>query len=111
MSTVLMTQKEQLKIQNKLLRKKNEEARVRKSYRDRFQSINMDNFDKQNPQNDPYRFFDKSKQKIVINPGIAYISTSQADIFELRSKTKDQRKKARKLNRFIKPPNDKEKDE
>ena len=42
-------------------KKKNEEALLRKGYRDRFASINMDYFDKQNPQNDPYRFFDKTK--------------------------------------------------
>jgi len=33
---------------------------------------------------DPYEFIDKKTQKIEINPGITYKSTSQDEVFEPR---------------------------
>lgn len=48
-----------------------------------------DDFDKgvfSMKRNDPYNMFDRKKQKITINPGVPYVSTSENDIFELRIK-------------------------
>ena len=35
--------------------------------------------------NDPYTSINKKKQKIIINPGVPYISSSQDDVFQLRT--------------------------
>jgi hypothetical protein len=40
-------------------------------------------------QEDPYQFIDKKLQKIEINRGIAYRSTSHDDVFEIRNKLFD----------------------
>lgn len=37
-------------------------------------------------KNDPYAILDRKRQKIVLNPGVDYESTSQNDVFELRHK-------------------------
>ena len=37
-------------------------------------------------QDDPYNFIDKKLQKIEINKGIAYRSTSHEDVFEIRNR-------------------------
>ena len=49
-------------------------------------------------KNDPFSQFDRKKQKILINPGVPYVSTSQADVFELRGKNRLQG-----ANKFVKP--------
>lgn len=52
---------------------------------------------------DPYEFIDKKTQKIEINPGIGYKSTSQDEVFEPR--IWDMKSKAiTSLNQFIKKP-------
>jgi hypothetical protein len=60
-----------------------------------------------NKPRDPYEFIDKKVQKIEINHGVAYGSTSQDDIFEPRIHMK----KAAELikrNKFITKPIDPE---
>ena len=41
-------------------------------------------FLKMNQPRDPYEFIDKKAQKIEINAGVAYKSTSQDEVFEPR---------------------------
>ena len=51
-------------------------------------------------KNNPYAAVDNDRQKISINPGVAYRSTSHNDVFELRNKLK-YKKLLKSLNRFI----------
>ena len=52
-------------------------------------------------KNDPYKMFDTKTQKVGINQGVPYRSTSQGDVFELRTKNNAQ-KRMRAFNPFIK---------
>ena len=49
---------------------------------------------------DPYDFIDKKKQKIEINPGIAFKSTSQDEVFEPRI-FKNRARKLAAVNDYI----------
>ena len=48
-----------------------------------------------------YNAFDDKKQKVMINPGMPYVSTSQAEVFALRYK-KGIKQKFKNQNQFIK---------
>lgn len=54
-------------------------------------------------QEDPYQFIDKKLQKIEINRGIAYRSTSHDDVFEIRNKLFDAQAMSM-ANQFVEPP-------
>ena len=75
------------------------------------QMSNVDeNFLKMKRPKDPYEFIDKKTQKIEINPGVAYKSTSQDEVFEPR--IVDIKAKAiTSMNKYIrKPPGSEEED-
>ena len=52
---------------------------------------------------DPNKYIDKKLQKIVINPGVPYISTSNDAVFEIRNK-KAAAKVGNQTNQFIALP-------
>lgn len=53
----------------------------------------------------PMQFIDNNQQKIMINPNIPYVSTSQNEIFERRM-LKNQKEYLNKLNPYIAAPED-----
>ena len=56
---------------------------------------------------DPYKFIDKKTQKIEINPGIPYVSTSQDAVFEVRNALAS-KSIGRQTNQFIALPHENE---
>jgi len=52
---------------------------------------------------DPFEIVDRRTQKIEINPGIPYKSTSHDEVFELRAKLVQEKALAEK-NKYLKPP-------
>ena len=74
---------------------------------DKRKSMNMQKIDgafleSQRPK-DPYDFINRRTQKIEINPGIAYKSTSANEVFEPRIHTK-RAKQLTSVNHFIEKP-------
>ena len=51
----------------------------------------------------PLSFIDNNKQKVMINPGVPYVSTSQNEIFERRNFL-FQKEYLNKINPFIAAP-------
>ena len=82
MAATLMPIKKQIKIQTLISKKLIREAATRKAKKSMFDGIDLRYFDA--AKNDPFSQFDRKKQKILINPGVPYVSTSQPDVFELR---------------------------
>ena len=66
-----------------------------------YAQVDQDFLDKRNF--DPNKYIDKKHQKIVINPGVPYISTSQDAVFEIRNK-EAAKKIGKQTNPFIALP-------
>ena len=58
-----------------------------------------------NTPKDPYKFIDRKTQKIEINPGISYVSSSQDAVFEVRNALAS-KQVGRQTNPFIALPNE-----
>jgi hypothetical protein len=56
---------------------------------------------------DPYKYMDKKKQKIEINPGVPYISSSHDAVFEIRNK-ENAKNIGRQTNEYIQELEEKE---
>ena len=80
---------------SKNTKKKKEKLRV-------YDEIDRDYFKKTKPSN-PLEFIDTDKLKVMINPGVPYISTSQNEIFERRIK-ENEKELYNKINQFIAAP-------
>ena len=86
----------------------NKTEKRRKATRQIYEAIDMDYF-KQNKPKNPLEFIDKKTQKVMLNPGVPYISTSQNEVFERRNK--ELRKKyMSQINPFIEIIEDKKED-
>ena len=59
---------------------------------------------------DAHKVIDKKTQKIEINPGIPYVSTSQDAVFEIRN-ARNARMLGRQVNQYIAVPPDKDVDD
>jgi hypothetical protein len=74
---------------------------------DKRKSMNMEKIDgaflDANRPKDPYEFINRRTQKIEINPGVAYKSTSANEVFEPRIHTK-RAKKLTSVNHYIEKP-------
>lgn len=69
-----------------------------------YNEIDRDFFNIDKPT-DPLQFIDNTKQKVMINPGVPYVSTSQNEIFERRILL-NQKEYLNKINPFIAAPQD-----
>mmetsp|Transcript_27219 Transcript_27219/g.33860 ORF Transcript_27219/g.33860 Transcript_27219/m.33860 type:complete len:103 (+) Transcript_27219:28-336(+) len=69
-----------------------------------YNEIDREWFNPEKPTN-PMLFIDNDKQKVVINPGVPYVSTSQNEIFERRILL-NQKEHLNKINPFIAAPID-----
>lgn len=67
-----------------------------------YQVIDTSFFSKDRPSN-PLEFIDKRTQKVTINPGIPYVSSSQTDIFEIRNAL-NMKNNPNENNKFIAAP-------
>ena len=68
-----------------------------------YQQVDEDFLDKRNY--DPNKYINKKCQKIVINPGVPYISTSSDAVFEIRNRLAA-KKVGKQTNQFIALPID-----
>ena len=67
-----------------------------------YNEIDREWFNPDKPTN-PMLFIDNEKQKVIINPGVPYISTSQNEIFERRIQL-NKKEHLNKINPFIAAP-------
>ena len=65
-------------------KKSAKDAQAKKRMQQVYQTLNVTDF-VINERNNPYSTFDRKRQKIQLNPGVPYRSTSQNDVFELRN--------------------------
>ena len=61
-------------------------AKQKKKQTELYNEVDMAYFNSRKPKN-LTSFIDRKTQKITINPGMPYISASQNEIFEIRSRT------------------------
>jgi len=67
-----------------------------------YNKIDREWFKSDKPTN-PNEFIDLTKQKVIINPGVPYVSTSQNEVFERRIMLK-KKEHLNKINPFIAAP-------
>lgn len=93
-------------VNSKFNMNKNKEKKEKKAKLKIYNELS-DYFNGRTPTN-PLSYIDNFKQKVMINPGVPYISTSQNEIFERRNFL-FQKEYLNKINPFIAAPKEEEK--